>query len=299
MSADYLVTSVELARIYARALAIAGGRQRQASWPRPSAQFSPYRGQGLELHDLRCYQPGDDVRHIAWRASARGGPPLVKVFQAERQERCFLVLDQHPGMMFGTHGSLKAATAVRCAAVLAFVAIARQSDVGGLVIHPREDVHAYASSIDHALALLRAANRLPVQRHWRRIPVADTLERLRRLVGKQAAVYIVSDFLDWGAELSPHLLALGDQCELHAVQIFDEGEQQLPAAGQLRLFSPFSGRRYVIDSGDPGLRQRYGAQMQARQHQLQALLHRHGIQHHRVSTEDDFFKALANVECML
>ncbi len=39
---------------------------------------SVFRGRSLDFDDLRAYIPGDDVRDIDWKASARFGSPLIK-----------------------------------------------------------------------------------------------------------------------------------------------------------------------------------------------------------------------------
>ena len=291
-SAEPLVTTAELAQLHARAAELARHPQRYAAQPFPGPQPSQHRGRGLELHDLRSYQHGDDVRHIAWRASGRGGPPLVKVFQAEHQERNFLVVDQHAGMTFGTGPSLKAATAVRCAAALAFKAIYRHNEVGGLIIRDTEHAYSYASSLDHALTFLRTANHLPGQRYRPRPPITATLQHIRRVAGTHITLYFISDFHDWDEHLANTLTELGQLRELHALQIIDTGEQHLPAAGKLRLISPFNGQRYIIDSDDAGLHQRYREHMDARQEKLAALLRRCGIQHHAIDTRDNVFDFL-------
>jgi uncharacterized protein (DUF58 family) len=51
------------------------------------------RGQGTEFDSLREYVPGDDVRSIDWRATARSRSPVVRTWQPERDRRVVIVLD--------------------------------------------------------------------------------------------------------------------------------------------------------------------------------------------------------------
>lgn len=51
------------------------------------------RGQGTEFDSLREYVPGDDVRSIDWRATARRGDVVVRTWRPERDRRILLVLD--------------------------------------------------------------------------------------------------------------------------------------------------------------------------------------------------------------
>ncbi|MBB6118759.1 DUF58 domain-containing protein [Nocardiopsis algeriensis] len=51
------------------------------------------RGQGSEFDSLRDYVPGDDVRSIDWRATARGDGVVVRTWRPERDRRILVVLD--------------------------------------------------------------------------------------------------------------------------------------------------------------------------------------------------------------
>jgi uncharacterized protein (DUF58 family) len=51
------------------------------------------RGEGTDFRQLAEYQPGDSVRHIDWKASARAGRPIVREFQDERDQAVVLLLD--------------------------------------------------------------------------------------------------------------------------------------------------------------------------------------------------------------
>ena len=51
------------------------------------------RGQGTEFDSLREYVPGDDVRSIDWRATARAADVVVRTWRPERDRQIVLVLD--------------------------------------------------------------------------------------------------------------------------------------------------------------------------------------------------------------
>ncbi|MBO0681023.1 DUF58 domain-containing protein [Mycolicibacterium sp. S2-37] len=51
------------------------------------------RGQGTEFDSLREYVPGDDVRSIDWRATARRSDVMVRTWRPERDQRIVIVLD--------------------------------------------------------------------------------------------------------------------------------------------------------------------------------------------------------------
>jgi uncharacterized protein (DUF58 family) len=84
------------------------------------------RGLGREFESLREYQPGDEMRNIAWPATARRGKPITREFTTERSQQVWIVLDAgrlsrtafelrrkvlNPGPKIGTRGTRDLATA--------------------------------------------------------------------------------------------------------------------------------------------------------------------------------------------
>jgi uncharacterized protein (DUF58 family) len=69
-----------------------------------------------------------------WRVTARAPVPYVKVWREERERPVWLIVDQGPGMRFGTRVAFKSVTAARAAALCAWGALAHGDRVGGLVL---------------------------------------------------------------------------------------------------------------------------------------------------------------------
>src|SRR5262245_15993391 len=63
---------------------------------------SAFRGLGIEFSDVREYSPGDDVRLIDWRVSARTQQLHVKQMTEERERSVLVVLDTSGSLAFGT-----------------------------------------------------------------------------------------------------------------------------------------------------------------------------------------------------
>ena len=66
------------------------------------------RAQGTEFDSLREYVPGDDVRSIDWRASARAADVMVRTWRPERDRQVVLVLDtgRTSAVRFGDDGAI-------------------------------------------------------------------------------------------------------------------------------------------------------------------------------------------------
>jgi len=77
--------------------------------------LSSTKGRGMEFDEARLYQPGDDIRSIDWRVTARTGKPYTKLFREERERPVFLSVDLRPSMFFATRGVFKSVQAARLA----------------------------------------------------------------------------------------------------------------------------------------------------------------------------------------
>lgn len=101
---------------------------------------SRLRGRGLAFEELRHYQPGDDVRSIDWRATARRRSPHVRVYNEERERPVLLVVDQRSPMFFGSRRAMKSVVAAEIAALGAWRTLHAGDRVGGIVFNENEIV---------------------------------------------------------------------------------------------------------------------------------------------------------------
>lgn len=103
--------------------------------------FSRLRGRGMEFDQVRAWQPGDNARHIDWRASARAGKPQIRLFHEERDRPVMILLEQSPAMFFASCGNFKSVQAAWLASFLAWLAYLRHDRVGGLVFAEQPLAH--------------------------------------------------------------------------------------------------------------------------------------------------------------
>ncbi len=96
--------------------------------------LSSIKGHGIEFADIRLYQPGDEVRHIDWRTTARTGSPYTREYNEERQQTIYLGVDQRINMFFGSGIEFKSFTSARIAAIIAWAAVDKGLRLGATVI---------------------------------------------------------------------------------------------------------------------------------------------------------------------
>ncbi|MDQ0076093.1 DUF58 domain-containing protein [Arthrobacter oryzae] len=94
---------------------------------------SVFKGRSLDFDDLRAYIPGDEVRDIDWKASARHGSPLIKRYVAVRRQTVLLITDTGRNMAASAlGGEEKKDIGVMALGVVGYLA-QRHGDVVGLV----------------------------------------------------------------------------------------------------------------------------------------------------------------------
>ncbi len=103
------------------------------------AYLSAFKGRGMEFEEARPYQPGDDIRNLDWRVTARTGKPHTKLFREERERPILLWVDYRNTMFFATKGVYKSVIAARAAALLAWSAHHHGDRVGGIIFS--EQIH--------------------------------------------------------------------------------------------------------------------------------------------------------------
>ena len=203
---------------------------------------SRLRGRGLSFDELRHYSPGDDLRHLDWRASLRLGKPFIRTFTEERDRPTLVVVDQRMSMFFGSRLYLKSVTAAQVAALAAWIAFQAGDRVGGMVfddqrvemvrpLRSRSRVQALCSMIvqfNHALD----ATRLEAAEST----VLDQV--LRKCLNNAAHDYLiclVSDFSGVTAETLSLLRQLRAHNDVLALQVFDPLAMALPGRGTITV----------------------------------------------------------------
>jgi uncharacterized protein (DUF58 family) len=234
---------------------------------RGGTRLSRQRGRGIDFSEVRLYQPGDDVRTIDWRVTARKSVPHTKVFREERERLTLLVVDQSQSMFFGSRLRLKSVAAAEFAGMAAWRAIRHHDRVGAVIIGNRAlAIHKPYRNIKPLARLLgdlagcnqalRPGDALPDAAH-----LADALLRLRRLARSHYRIYMVSDFARHHALWRDAFRALGRHNEVVAIRVFDPLERDLPPADRYTVTD--GAQRWEFDAGDRRLRERYRTRFDA------------------------------------
>jgi uncharacterized protein (DUF58 family) len=266
---------------------------RRAARALPGDRRAPGVGVGIELAQIRPYQPGDDVRHIDAAATARTAVAHVRAHVPERALTTWLVLDVSPSMAFGTADRLKADVAEGVAMVLGRLGIRRGGGVAVVSFGagPRRILPPRTSRL--ALVALRRvlADGVAPDGHADAHALANALTAVGTAARQPGLVAVVSDFRDQEDWLRP-LGALRARHSVLAVEVGDPRESELPAVGRLALVDPETGQRIEVDTSRRRVRRRFAELERERRESLSRDLRRLRIDHARVSTDGDWLLEL-------
>jgi len=198
------------------------------------------RGRGLNFEEIRAYHPGDDIRTIDWKVTARTRKPHTRVFTEERERPALLVVDQRIDMFFGSRVNMKSVTAAEAAALGAWRILAQGDRVGALVFNDTQIVeirpHRSRTNVMRILETVVAMNR--ALRADQAAPPAPgmlnrVLEAVGRLAGHDYLIVVISDFEGADDHTRRLMLRLSQHNDLIGVVVHDPSATDLPATEDL------------------------------------------------------------------
>lgn len=201
---------------------------------------SPFLGSGIEFVQSRPYLPGDSIRAIDWRVTARTGELFVKEYETPKRMPVYLLVDTSASMTIRSGHRSKYELAVFIAGGVALACLERVSPVGVLAVGDR-NLHVRPTlSRDIALQWL---HRLRTFRYDESTRLADRIVELGPSLAHRALVIVLSDLHDPAA--LPVLKRLGQRHDCVVLRFRDPAEEHLRGAGFFRAREAESRREFV------------------------------------------------------
>lgn len=261
---------------------------------------SPFRGQGLEFEEVRAYAPGDDIRSIDWRVTARLGSPHTKIFREDKERSVILCIDVNASMRFGTRGTFKSVQAAKIAALLGWQATLSHDKLGACLFGDvPQGLHFLAPqrSRKSLWALFKQLCRQDARDTALPVSLEDMLSHLLSVIPTGSLIYIISDFSRVSGDAEKHLRALRKRCDVVMIAVDDPADQMLPPLGPLVCVAP-QGQLYVNTDNAKG-RETYADEWQKTRKNLQTMLTKLKIRLISISTDaeasSDLFFALKHL----
>jgi uncharacterized protein (DUF58 family) len=195
----------------------------------------------MEFDESRLYQPGDDIRNIDWRVTARTGKTYTKLFREERERPVFLWVDLRAPMFFATRGRFKSVMASYLASLLAWSANHHGDRIGGVIFS--EVTHHELKPHRGKIGVLRFINKLVEHPAWEdpytgqgdKYAFGRELIRLRRVSRPGSLIFLISDFRYMTESDENQIIRLSKHNDMILIYVCDPLEIDLPGGGQYRI----------------------------------------------------------------
>jgi len=246
---------------------------------------SRFKGRGMEFDETRLYQPGDDVRSIDWRVTARTGKPHTKLYREERERPVFISVDYRNAMKFATRGVFKYVQAAKLAGLLAWIGQNNGDRVGGQIFSDMTCLELKPQNGKHAV--LRFFNALVNfhEQEQQEFTLEHVLSRLTQHARPGSLVTIISDFRGLNFKCRNHLTRLSRHCDVVLIMVYDPLEVHLPENGNYRFTN--GQKDILIDTGDSQRVSQYQHKFIQRKLDLQNLSRKLNLEFILCSTTDD------------
>ncbi len=215
---------------------------------------SVFKGRGIEFEDVRPYTPGDDVRSMDWKVTARTGIPYVKRYVEEREQFFFLLVDLSASTLSDPNGAKRETVSEFCG-LLTLAALANNDRVGLVLFTDRiEHVVPPSKGRRQSTRILDALSGFEPIGSGTRIECG--LDVFGHLARKRSVAFLVSDFHARGFEQD--LQAAAFRHDVVGVNVIESVERVAPKSGLTLVRDAESGERKVLDfkgiQGQPSLK---------------------------------------------
>lgn len=213
---------------------------------------SAFKGNGMRFKELREYSPGDDIRFIDWKVSARLQRTHTKIFEEERDTIIYILLDNSSSTLFGT-SEFKRDLIIQLSADLAYSAIKNNDKIGLLVFNSSKKIHippGKGLDIQYIIKILEST-----QSSKGKTTISKALEFINNISFQRSTIILISDFIDNNYE--KELGVLAKKHNVIGINVIDKMDMVLPKIGLLEVSDIETGETLFVDSSNKSIQKHY------------------------------------------
>ena len=235
---------------------------------------SAFRGTGLVFTDIREYQPGDDVKHIHWKATARTGKVFVKSYEEDRQLRVLLAVDASASMR-ALDSKASFGKALEFTSLIGALTQGG-NDLLGLSLFGKETLSylppkSGAKRIQQILSALMGADSSHLG-----TDIGAGLKQISLTLRKPSIVFVLSDF--FSTDFHDELRSLSAVHDVILVQL-ESALGKIEDCGLVSFVDAESGEHVVVATYAKSVRDGWEAALQSRRIALHDVARRNGADH--------------------
>jgi uncharacterized protein (DUF58 family) len=255
------------------------------------AQSSRLYGRGMDYAESRAYQPGDDVRRLDWRLTARSGRLHTKLFQEEREGQLLILIDQHASMRFGTRVRFKSVQAACAAALAAWYAVRASERVGLMTFGGDAHFQRPRAGTRGALDVCGALARCDANPTGHQELLSQALQRVAKLQQSANRVLLISDGQSADNATRDRMLELMRHTALRVLVVADPLELEAAPAGHYPIEHHGQRRNLALEATSQ--RDAFQKSLGAGRAKLIAMARSLGVPHRVIDTTADPLESTA------
>lgn len=232
---------------------------------------SKIRGRGIDFDQVRIYLPGDDIRTIDWRVTAKTQRAHTKIFHEEKERPVFLLVEQTHQLFLGTGNSLKSVVAAELASFLSWAVLQNNDRVGGLVFNesqhkavlPRLSKRSVLQLLNYLHQFNQQLSNEQTVSNTTESALLSALKQAQKTLRPGSLLLVIVDERSLDPNCYQILQYLAMRLDIVLFPVYDPLDRELPDVGLVRFAQ--ANQELMIDTSNPYLRQAYQAQAQQRQ----------------------------------
>ena len=155
---------------------------------------SPFKGSSVEFVEHRQYYPGDEIKHIDWRAFGKTGHYYIKEYEEETNLRSYLIVDCSGSMAYAGATISKYNYARQLTAALAYLLLS-QRDACGLITFDTKIVDRWEPSSNRQ-TFQQIVKLLEARRPGRETHLSDVFPQILPTLKRRSLIFFISDCFD-------------------------------------------------------------------------------------------------------
>lgn len=316
------ITLAQLVRLRGTVRSVKRPAGRQVRAPSHGGNQSRALGRGLDFAEVREYNPGDDVRMIDWKVTARSGKTHTKIYNEERERPFLIVVDLRSTMFFATRVAFKSVVAAKLCAMVAWAAASNRDRVGGLIIgrnglreiKPATGSRGVTKLLNEIVSTHESGGPGTVRSspHYQQnltdqgvsdgepsVPQTSTqqlvqaFQHLQRIAHTGSSICLLTDFAGFDEDNSSALSQLLKHNHVAACRIHDPLEASMPKPARYAITD--GSRRSTFDTTSDKVRQSYEQSFQLRSEQTRQLFSGHGNSYLQCSVADSLVPVASRI----
>lgn len=251
---------------------------------------SPFKGASVEFVEHRQYYPGDEIRHIDWRAYGKTGKYYIKEFEEETNLRSYLLVDGSGSMGYAGGTISKFHYARQVAAALGYLLLSQRDAVGLMTFDTK--VRSRIDPATHPHTFRRIAGTLQDWQTGNETSLAEVFAAMLPQIKRRSLLILFSDFFDDTARLAEAIKQFRHaRHEVVLFQIVAPEEEDFPFAKPTLFHSlELDTHRVLVDPHR--LRAIYLEQYRAHNAELARIAGAAGADYQKIVTTEPYHKVL-------